>query len=673
MRNLSKILMTLLLCSMAQIMNAQTFDWVKNPGSNAVDPSYRITIDNSGNNYTTGMIWNSGGNHSLCSGTIGNVLIKNNSAGTCVWQISIPGKGTCVTYYNNNIYVCGIMGTPAGIGDMFVAKYDLNGNQVGTIYYATSTGSYPSSIEAYGISVNANGVFVCGSIFREAIFYSQPDYNGAANTVSLGATRFGIFVLKLDASLNLVWQNVPAGTGDAEAFAISNASALTAQGCSFITGYYNNTAFSGGVLLTSVGGSDAFVAKLDAAGTTWNWTKTGGSTNAVSFDRGTDILISPVHAGLLFVSGTFTGSGTIQGTNVTGGWLAKYTTTGGAQSGVVGTGGADAMAVSVEGTTGNVFCGGEDFLNKYTNTLSLIWGTPIVNSLTYIYGLASNSCSTYFTGSLYFPGGTCSLTIGPSTLSNFAASCASDRDVIIGRLSNGFSLTTTGVNCSSTSFPLNATTGFTTYTWTPNIGSTASVTATPCSNNIINYSVTASNASCSYSASITVRPKMTVSINAGNCMNNPQTFTASSSCAIPVTTYQWFKNGSSIFGATNSSYFATTGGSYKVVATNGAGCSATSNTSVIDCTCCRVSDETGEADKYTVLPNPNKGNFSVSGLSAGDLVSVITITGQEVYHHLITNDLTSYKIDLVQMSQGIYLLKIQNAEGLVVKKFSIHN
>src|SRR5438128_3185134 len=149
----------LLLNSFQLQLHAQAFNWVKNPGSNSVDRGDAITIDNNENSYIVARIGTAGGNHLIC-GSLNFVLMKRNSSGVCQWEVPIEGEGKSLCYYNNFIYVCGYAGAPANNATLFVAKYNLSGVKIGDSYIATGTGTYPTSIQPYSITVNSNGVFV---------------------------------------------------------------------------------------------------------------------------------------------------------------------------------------------------------------------------------------------------------------------------------------------------------------------------------------------------------------------------------------------------------------------------------------------------------------------------------------------------------------------------------
>jgi len=101
-----------------------------------------------------------------------------------------------------------------------------------------------------------------------------------------------------------------------------------------------------------------------------------------------------------------------------------------------------------------------------------------------------------------------------------------------------------------------------------------------------NYSVTVTKGTCSSistATTVTVDPiPATPTISAGGtttfCSGGSVTLTGSSST--PGVTYQWLNGGTAIAGATNTTYTATTSGSYTVSAT-ASGCSSTSTATTV--------------------------------------------------------------------------------------------
>ncbi len=123
-------------------------------------------------------------------------------------------------------------------GDAFVRKYDANGNEVWTRQFGTG-----DTEEAYGVAVDASGVYVAGRT------------NGALAQPAQGTD---VFVRKYDASGNAVWTRQFGGPGAD----YGNAVAVDA------TGVYVAGETGGLPGQTKIGGLfDAFVAKFDLAGT----------------------------------------------------------------------------------------------------------------------------------------------------------------------------------------------------------------------------------------------------------------------------------------------------------------------------------------------------------------------------------------------------------------------
>ena len=98
------------------------------------------------------------------------------------------------------------------------------------------------------------------------------------DSLTSGVGSFDIFISKLDASGNLVWAkntgSVPGGIG--QSIAVDAASNV------YTTGYFGGTAdFDPGVgiyNLTSAGGADVFITKLDVSGN-FVWAKNMGSAS----------------------------------------------------------------------------------------------------------------------------------------------------------------------------------------------------------------------------------------------------------------------------------------------------------------------------------------------------------------------------------------------------------
>jgi hypothetical protein len=231
------------------------FVWAKRLGGSSNDEATGISIDGSGNVYTTGYF-----------------------TGTADFD---PGAGT------TNL-------TSAGSPNIFISKLDAGGNFV----WAKSLGGSSSSA-ATGISVdNSDNVYTTGT------FTGTTDFDPGAGTANLtSAPGLGeIFVSKLDASGNFVWAKSLGGSSSNRANSIS----VDGSGNVYTTGYFYVTGDfdpgAGTTNLISAGGTDIFISKLDADGN-FVWAKRlGGSSN----DEATGISIDG--SGNVYTTGFFQGT-----------------------------------------------------------------------------------------------------------------------------------------------------------------------------------------------------------------------------------------------------------------------------------------------------------------------------------------------------------------------------
>jgi hypothetical protein len=77
-----------------------------------------------------------------------------------------------------------------------------------------------------------------------------------------------------------------------------------------------------------------------------------------------------------------------------------------------------------------------------------------------------------------------------------------------------------------------------------------------------------------------------------------------------------------------------------------------------------------------ILPNPNKGNFSInidSPIFENLNLEILSITGKTIYQRMINHEKASESIsvDLPPSCMGIYYLKISGNKTLITKKILI--
>ena len=289
---------------------AQSFSWAKNAGGLDDDFGLCISTDINGNSYVTGYFEGMAtfGTIQLVSyGGYDIFIAKYDESGNCIWAKSAGGtsseSGLAISAdTNGNAYVTGHFDGTATFGtiqlvsyggfDIFIAKYDANGNCV----WAKSAGGI-SSDNGFAISTDANGnLYVTGDFEETATF-------GTIQLVSNGT--LDIFIAKYDANGNCIWAKSAGGNQWETGYGI----VTDANGNSNITGYFRGTATFGSIPLESNGDFDIFIAKYDTNGNCV-WAKNAGGND---YDGGRGI--STDINGNSYVTGYFGGTatfGTIQ-------------------------------------------------------------------------------------------------------------------------------------------------------------------------------------------------------------------------------------------------------------------------------------------------------------------------------------------------------------------------
>jgi len=282
--------------------------WAKNIGSATSDNGLSVAVDASGNVYTTGFFSGTAdfdpgaGTTNLTSSGEGDIFIsKLNASGGFVWAIKFGSneddRGQSITLdASGNMYLTGYFsGTVdfdpgAGVTNLsssfgyeiFIIKLDASGNLI----WAKKMGDDFGYDYGRGIAVDASGNV-----------YTTGQFNGPAADFDPGAATFNlvsnnnsddVFISKLDASGNFVWA-VAFGSPD---FDRGTSIGVDASGNVYTTGFFSTTADfdpgAGTTNLTSAGSSDAFISKLNSAGT-FVWAKRiGGTSGDVSNDLALD-------------------------------------------------------------------------------------------------------------------------------------------------------------------------------------------------------------------------------------------------------------------------------------------------------------------------------------------------------------------------------------------------
>lgn len=305
----------------ATTLHAQTFQWAKSFGGETNDEGRYISIDASGNIYSTGAFsgtvdFDPGpGVSNLTSSGAGDIFVqKLDASGNFLWAKSFGGstsfdKGLSIAVdASGNVYTTGYFTgtadfdpgagtanlTSVGGPDVFVQKLSTTGDFI----WARSFGG---SVEDNGNTVSVDA---SGSVYTIGYYSGTVDFDpgaGTANFTSAGGTDF--FIHKLSSSGDFLWARSFGGSaGNDEGYSLT----LDATGNVYTTGIFQGTVDfdpgSGTVNLTSSGVRDIFVQKLNASGN-FLWARSfGGSLN----DFGASIKFNG--ASNVYVSGNFQGT-----------------------------------------------------------------------------------------------------------------------------------------------------------------------------------------------------------------------------------------------------------------------------------------------------------------------------------------------------------------------------
>jgi hypothetical protein len=295
------------------------YQWTNTVGGTSTDEGLGISVDSSGNVYTTGYFWGTvdfdpgaGVDNRTSTGNSDIFVTKYDASGSYQWTntvggtnndrgegISVDSSGNVYTtgYFRNTVDFDPGAGvdnrTSAGFEDIFVTKYDASGN-----YQWTNTVGGTSSDYSQGISVDSSG-----NVYTTGWFGGTVDFDpgaGVDNKTSAGS--WDIFVTKYDASGSYQWTNTVGGTSTDIGYGIS----VDSSGNVYTTGYFWGTVdFDPGAGVdnkTSAGGYDIFVTKYGASGN-YQWTNTVGGS---SFDEGWGITVDS--SGNVYTTGYFQGT-----------------------------------------------------------------------------------------------------------------------------------------------------------------------------------------------------------------------------------------------------------------------------------------------------------------------------------------------------------------------------
>ena len=286
--------------------------WATQAGGTDSDIGYGVSVLADGSSIVSGYFQGTATFGSTTFTSAGNYdvfVAKLDASGNYEWATqaggtdSDNGKGVSVLADGSSIVIGTFRGnatfgsttlTSAGGSDVFVAKLDASGNYE----WATQAGGTGDDYSP-SVSVLADGSSIVIGTFRGNATFG--------NTTLTSAGSEDIFVAKLNPNGDYQWATRAGGVDGEYGYGVS----VLADGSSIVTGNFKKTGTFGDIELTSAGGFDVFVAKLDASGT-YEWATKAGGTNV---DAGRDI--SVLADGSSIVTGPFQGTATFGSTTFT--------------------------------------------------------------------------------------------------------------------------------------------------------------------------------------------------------------------------------------------------------------------------------------------------------------------------------------------------------------------
>jgi len=314
----------------SKLDSSGNFVWAKAMGGTYSEEVQAIAIDPAASRdvYTTGSFGGTADFDPDSSGTFNLTAIgfhdlfisKLDSAGNFVWAKVLGGANQDVGLSialdpagSGDVYTTGSFQgtvdfdpgagtfnlTATGFSDIFILKLDASGNFV----WAKAMGGATD----YGRSIALDPTG-SGDVYTTGYFSGTADFDPSAAVFNLTSSGFDIFISKLNSSGNFVWAKAMNGNGNGVSDAYSIALDPTGTGDIYTTGVFEGTVdfdpdSAVNFNLTSAGGTDIFISKLDSSGN-FVWAKALGGT---SEDWGLSVALDPTGSGEVYTTGYFKG------------------------------------------------------------------------------------------------------------------------------------------------------------------------------------------------------------------------------------------------------------------------------------------------------------------------------------------------------------------------------
>ena len=257
--------------------------WSKRFGSSGFDRAHSLAKDGSNNVIVVGQFEGTvdfGGGGLVSVGTREMFVAKYDASGNHMWSKRFGSSqndvalGVAVDGADNVVVTGSFAGggpvsfggssfTSAGQGDMFIAKFDPNGDHI----WSLAAGG-PGFDFGIGLAVDVSGNILVTGEFENTVNF------GGGELASAGL--IDIFIAKYDASGGHVWSRRFGGTGVDRGFDID----IDGDGNTLATGHFSDVTIDlGGRPITNGGGSDIWLASYDADGAHL-WSRGYGSSGS---------------------------------------------------------------------------------------------------------------------------------------------------------------------------------------------------------------------------------------------------------------------------------------------------------------------------------------------------------------------------------------------------------
>ncbi len=607
------------------------YEWAENMGGTGADQGYGVAVDRNGNVYVTGGIAAAGAffgkgenaERITSAGSYDAFLAKYAADGTYLWARRMGGSGYDIGYGvvvdgNDQVYVTGRFAaagarfgsgadadtlTSAGGNDAFIAKYDVDG----TLLWAKAMGG-PDTDQAQRLGVDRdNNIYVTGYIGE-----SGASFGSGANTgVITSAGNTDCFVAKYDAEGTFLWARSMGGPGIDQGCGLG----VDSSGNVYVTGFFpaEGAYFGSGAgadTLQSAGWEDVFLAKYDTKGD-YQWSASIGGAGG---DYGWGIAAD--EEGNVYVTGHFE--------------KEAYFGSGADADTIISAGNADVFLAKYDA----------DGTYRWTNRIG---GTGIDQSRDVAVDVKGN---VYITG--YFEG---VADFGPSDHTETLTTMGNS-DVFVARYDHGSG------HCL----------------WAKSMGGTGydysyGVAVDPGSNVYFAgffplagaYFGSGSDLDTLTSAGST---DVFVAKLSPECALFPEISVNGFdlSTTTPFGTYQWLLEDEPIPGATDSVYAVTANGDYRVIVSADNVCVDTSD--VYKVTNWKTTiNAVGQMGKdIQVYPNPSNDRIYIKNAGSSSKIQLCSVDGRSLMRHSGVTE-----IAIADLADGLYLLRIFNQEGRLVK------